>query len=80
MLQIIITVPEQPNDSFYKGVPYVTLKDKVFEASSTLRHAAERVAALLEQTEDQDTPSPILLEYTDGGGGQTIVLHISRCS
>lgn len=62
-----IDVPEQAKESFYRGVPYVTLKDKVFEPSNPLRHAAEKVTVLLEESDGENSAKPILIEYTDGG-------------
>ena len=37
-----VDIPESAQDSFYSGKPYVTLKDKVIQSSSHLRHAAEQ--------------------------------------
>lgn len=36
-----VDIPESESDSFYSGHAFVTNKEKVTQASSTLRHAAE---------------------------------------
>lgn len=66
-IQLILCIPENLRDSFYNGVPYVILKDKMFEPLSAIRHAAELVSTLLQDTDGVTAAKPILLEYTDGG-------------
>lgn len=46
-----IDVPENSKDSFYSGQPCVILKDKIFQPSSALRHAAETMKYLRGQYE-----------------------------
>ena len=60
-----IEIPDDPQDTFYKGQPHVLLKDKIFEPSSALRHSAETVKVLRGQ--DRLSVKPVLVQYTDGG-------------
>jgi hypothetical protein len=63
-----VNIPEDPRDSFYQGNVYIHVKDKIFEPSSAMRHAAETVLVLREQSEDLITlEAPILIKYSDGG-------------
>ena len=65
-------IPEDIDDSFYRGNVYVGIKDSSFQPSSANRHAAE-LSKLLSQ---RDQKKPILLLYTDGGGDHNVT-HIS---
>ena len=56
-------VPADTEGSFYAGQVYVGLKDSIFEASSSLRHATELSSIILER----DLKHPLLVMYTDGG-------------
>ena len=58
-----LDIPEEHNGSWYDGVPHVSLKDAVFQASSPRRHAVE-LSQLMELHKIDD---PILVLYTDGG-------------
>ena len=58
-----VNIPESAEDSFYSGKPYVTLKDKVIQPSSALRHAAEQYKILSTDFPD----SHVLLLVSDGG-------------
>lgn len=49
-------------DSFFQGMPYVTVKDKVSQPSSALRHSTE-LSNLLQG----ESLKPILLMISDGG-------------
>ncbi|XP_056013095.1 uncharacterized protein LOC125679479 [Ostrea edulis] len=62
-------IPENPKDSFYNGHLYVTVKDKVFQASSPLRHSTESVSLMRQCYSDDDVNlrTPVLIRYTDGG-------------
>ena len=62
-------IPENPKDSFYNGLLYVTVKDKVFQASSPLRHSTENVSMMRKCYSDDDVNlrTPVLIRYTDGG-------------
>ncbi|XP_053376613.1 uncharacterized protein LOC123531671 [Mercenaria mercenaria] len=62
---IEVDIPEKPEDSFYRGQVYVTLKDSVFLPSSPFRHAIELKELLMKDTRLQ--AKPYLLLYTDGG-------------
>lgn len=63
-----IDIPESANDSFYHGKVHVTVKDKVFQASSAIRHCAENVRILREEVSEDGVEStkPILFVFTDG--------------
>ena len=61
----IVDVPEKHSDSFFNGQAFVTLKDKVNQASNALRHATELV--LLVQSYFSDQRKPIMLLVSDGG-------------
>ncbi|XP_053405192.1 uncharacterized protein LOC123536040 [Mercenaria mercenaria] len=66
---LTVEIPESSRDSFYKGTVHVTVKDKVFQASSPLRHATENRNIVLENYTDDgvNLDRPILFRYTDGG-------------
>ena len=65
----LIDIPPNARDSFYTGTVHVTIKDKIFEASSPLRHAVETTSITREScsTDGINAMKPILLRYTDGG-------------
>ena len=66
----VVKIPaDSPNDSFYNGTVHVTVKDKVLEPSSPVRHAAETVALMRQHhsTDGVVLDNPILFRYTDGG-------------
>ncbi len=71
-VDFLIDVPESVSDSFYQGSIHVTLKDKVFQASTPMRHAAETVKILRESKSDDgvNLSKPILLKFSDGGPDQ----------
>ena len=64
-----VDIPEDARDSFYRGEIHVTLKDKVFQASTPMRHAAETVEILRQchSENDVDIPQSILFVYSDTG-------------
>ncbi|KAK3097052.1 hypothetical protein FSP39_005923 [Pinctada imbricata] len=64
-----VDIPENPSDSFYHGTVHVTVKDKVFNPSSALRHAVESSSILrfAGSSDGVDLDLPILFTYTDGG-------------
>lgn len=58
-----IEIPSDVKDSFYHGDVHITLKDKVFQASSPLRHVTENVK-IIRETRSSDEVScnwPILV-------------------
>jgi hypothetical protein len=67
----MVDVPSVLEDGFYSGAVNVTLKDKIFEPSSSMRHAGELVRLLRGKKElSQDgvnLDKPILMLYSDGG-------------
>lgn len=64
-----ITIPEDARDGFSKGDVYVTVKDKVFQPSSPLRHATEDTEILRHAAaaDAVNLDNPILFVYSDGG-------------
>ena len=76
-----ILIPDDKNDSFYKGKLTVSVKDKFFSPSSPIRHSAETAAMLRRETifmqgnhpDDPDVGipgdfgAPMLAVYSDGG-------------
>ena len=62
-------IPDNSRDSFYDGTIHVTVKDKVFQPSTALRHTVETVKLIREYRSPDDVNSryPVLLEYSDGG-------------
>ena len=64
-----IDIPENPDDSFYDGNVYVTVKDKIFQQSSPQRHSRETVSIVRESYSEDGVNStkPILIRYCDGG-------------
>lgn len=65
----VVDVPENSKDSFYNGTVHVTVKEKVFEPSSPLRHSTETISIVQKyfSHNDVDMEKPILLRITDGG-------------
>ena len=60
-----VDIPNAVEDSWYRGLAFVGLKEHCFEPSSPLRHATE-----LDQVV-RDDHNPILAIYTDGGPDHT---------
>ena len=63
---IICDIPVDPTDSFYRGNPYVLVKDAIFQASSPYRHTTEFVKLSKAHFSDDSLP-PIMMFYHDGG-------------
>ena len=69
----ISNIPPVYSDSFYDGKIFVTLKDRVFQPSSPMKHGAELEKILIHEDSnltDQDgiaTHSPIMAAMSDGG-------------
>ena len=66
---VIIDISKDSKDSFHEGKVYVTVKDKVFQTSTVLRHTVETVKVVREDKSSDGVNSdyPIQQEYTDGG-------------
>lgn len=66
---LMVDIPNDVKGSFYHGDVHITIKDKIFQPSSPLRHATETVKIIREKHSDDDVTSqqPILLRFTDGG-------------
>ena len=69
-VNLFVEIPESSKDTFFCGQPNVTLKDRIFQKSSPLRHATELSAQITERIED--FYKPILLLVTDGGGDHNV--------
>ena len=61
---LLVDIPMDISDSWYRGVVNVTLKEAAFEPSSPIRHACELDKLLSLQNLSE---KPILCLYTDGG-------------
>lgn len=64
-----VEIPENSSDSFYEGTIHVTIKDKLFQPSSAVRHTTE-ITSILRSVISMDGISlttPILFLYSDGG-------------
>lgn len=64
-----VDIPDASADSFYSGEIHVTVKDKVFQPSSAIRHTTETLKILRSVASDDDVnlTKPVLFVYTDGG-------------
>ncbi|KAK6177156.1 hypothetical protein SNE40_015315 [Patella caerulea] len=62
---------EAASSSFFNGIAFVTVKDKVFSPSNAIRHGCETTNILRTHYSQDDTQvnaeHPILIMYTDGG-------------
>ena len=59
-------IPKEHSESFFNGQIHVTLKEKVFQPSSPVRHACELMDIILDKEETEDEIN-ILILYSDGG-------------
>ena len=50
-----IDIPDNVKDSFYRGKVHITVKDKIFQPRSPLRHAVENVN-IIRGTDGVDSP------------------------
>lgn len=68
-LALEVEIPDSIKHSFYQGRIFVTLKDKILQASSPLRHGQELLSIIRENSSADGVISskPILINYTDGG-------------
>ena len=74
---MVTDIPDHPDESFYRGQVYVSVKDVIFEPSDSKRHAAEMFKVLTDYYKNMEQPSvehPITINdlkvsllYTDGG-------------
>ena len=64
------------HDSFYSGRAFVTLKDKVLQPSSALRHAAEQCRILSSNFPD----SPVVVIVSDGGPDHRLTFYSVQVS
>ena len=60
-------IPDEVNQSWYRGVPYVFLKLTATEPSSAIRNSAEIKDILIHRYRTKENIPPIILIYTDGG-------------
>ena len=61
-VSFVLDIPEEFDQSWYRGTVHIGYKDAVFEPSSALRHVAELCSVL-----KKETIQPVLFIYTDGG-------------
>lgn len=66
---LMVEIPDSPRGSFYKGNVHITVKDKVLQASSPLRHSTETVRIMRDHysNDSVNLNKPVLIRYTDGG-------------
>ena len=68
---LIVDIPKNDKDSFYHGTVHCTVKDKIFEPSSPLRHGVETMSITRGIAGDIHADAAILLRYTDGPDHRT---------
>ena len=68
-VNLIVSIPESPTNSFYTGDIFVGIKDSVFEPSNPLRHIVELISVLRRQNQ---LGVPYLTLFSDGGGDHNI--------
>ena len=68
-------IPNSPQESFYSGQIYVSLKDSVYHGSDPLRHIVELCAVLESNTSEK----PFLTLFRDGGSDHNITFLFVRC-
>lgn len=66
---MISTIPENSSDSLFNGTVHVSVKDKIFQPSTAMRHATELLSILraYESNDDVNLEKPILFLFTNGG-------------
>ena len=69
-----IKIPDSPKDSFYHGKAFASLKDKVTQPSSALRHVTELSQLLKSSAFVDDTLASKLILVTVSDGGPTVLL------
>lgn len=68
-VSLCIEIPDSPNDSFFSGQPFVSIKDKIVQPSSPYRHSTE-LAQLVRENYSNDGRSsskPVMIILSDGG-------------
>ena len=61
-VSFVLDIPEEFDQSWYRGTVHIGYKDAVLEPSSALRHVTELCSIL-----EKQTTNPVLFIYTDGG-------------
>ena len=64
-----VNIPESENDSFFQGKPFVTLMDKVTQASHALRHSAELASK-------DGLSQPLMILVSDSGH---LIIDLTFC-
>lgn len=59
---LLVDIPEDVSETFYRGQVALTMKDSIFQPSTPFRHAIE-----LKNILDVSEKKPVLFLYTDGG-------------
>lgn len=79
---LLVDIPEQVEDTFYRGQVFVTLKDSIFQPSSPWRHATEIMENLRKSSMDEGISAvpPMLLIYSDGGPDHRITFESVKLS
>ena len=78
----VCDTPEHPEDSFFQGKMFVTIKDKIFQHSTPYRHAVELLKILRKYHSDNDVDLnvPILCLMTDGGPDHRLTYETVKTS
>ena len=79
---LLVDIPEQVEDTFFRGQVFVTLKDSIYQHSSPWRHATELMENLRKSSMDEGISAvpPMLLIYSDGGPHHRITFEIVKLS
>lgn len=79
----VLQIPEDARDSFFQGKAFVTVKDKVFEPSTPMRHAVELTTVLNSVDDNGDEPDrekSVLIVFTDGGPDHRVTYESVKLS
>ena len=68
-VSLCIQIPDSPNDSFFSGQPFVSIKDKILQPSSPYRHSVELVQLVSENhsNDGRSSSKPVMVILSDGG-------------
>ncbi|KAK3108394.1 hypothetical protein FSP39_007105 [Pinctada imbricata] len=82
LVAFVSDIPVNPNDSFFQGKIYVTVKDKTFQHSTPFRHATELLRIIRNNYSDEgvDLDVPILCLMTDGGSDHRLTYETVKAS
>ena len=73
---MIVDIPNDIHESWYRGQVMVGFKDAAFEASSPIRHATELSHVL---SKNDELRKPVLFVYSDGGPDHRLTYALFNC-